>query len=191
MNGTVVDVGFQYVYDLYYRVRNAMLQHSVYRLDFLDWVRAGVAYNTLGAKNAQRRISYFAKLYYGITSGRGTLSESELRRAITMYYEDLFQLYQDHLVAQLHQRGRASSGSSMEPEDLILLPSFHLMSDVFAGIPVEEVMLDNYVPQNIELMREQLATIYVSEEGTLYRGIGLVFDYGVMHQGDGIILEVK
>ena len=59
----VIRVNHKQVYDLVFRARNVRLSAALYVLDFLDWIKAGVAFNTRGFENPSRKIAYFAELY--------------------------------------------------------------------------------------------------------------------------------
>lgn len=191
MTGVVRDVDYQYVYDLYYRVKHACLESEIYRLDFLEWVKAGIAYNTRGIKDPTRKIAYFGQLYRKIQGGVSNMSKSDLREAVIKYYDDLFQLYQDHLEAQLREAGRQRVADILEPRLLVLLPSFANTPDICDMLDTVEVSLVNYECQHIEELRQKMATIYAIEDSLLFRSMGLLFDYGVYNGGDGVILEVR
>lgn len=191
MTQLIVEVGYQYVYDLYYRVRHARLESEIYRMEFLDWIKAGIAYNTLGVNEPSRKVSYFVKLYKILETGVQNASSRELRTAVMRFYEDLFQLYQDHLLAQLqiaHKRGKSTS---TEPSNLILLPSFAKTPELYDVLPSEDVVLKEYEGHNIEELRRRMSTVYAVQGSPLFRCMSLLFDYGVRGEGDGTLLGVK
>lgn len=191
MTASVVDVSYQFVYDLYYRVRHACLESETYRLEFLEWVKAGVAYNTCGVKDPTRKISYFGNLYRQLKLGVQTVPHADLQEAVVKYYEDLFQLYQDHLEAQLKKAGRQKNLDFLEPANLVLLPSFTSVPEISNMLEVVSVQLDTYECKDIVAFRQKMSTIYASEGTPLFRCMSMLFDYGVCRSGDGVILEVR
>lgn len=191
MTRDIVEVSYQYVYDLYYRTRHARLVSDVYRLDFLDWIKAGIAYNTLGVKEPSRKVSYFVKLYKMLNEGVDKNHTSELRLAVTHYYEDFFQLYQDHLIAQLQIAHKRGKNTSTEPASLVLLPCFDKVSTLLEIFPMEEVILSEYESKNLEALRQAMSTMYAVEGSLLFRSMALFYDYGVAGEGNGTLLGVK
>lgn len=191
MTSTVVDVTYQFVYDLYYRVRHACLESEIYRLEFLEWVKAGLAYNTRGVKDPTRKIAYFGELYHQLRQGVTLMSKADLQEAVIKYYDDLFQLYQDHLEAQLKKAGHQKNLDFLEPASLVLLPSFTTVPEIKTVLDVVDIQLDCYECKDIEAFRQKMATIYATEGTSLFRCMGLLFDYGVYQGGDGVILEVR
>lgn len=191
MNNAIVEVDYQYVNDLYFRVRHACLESEIYRLDFWDWVRAGVAFNVRGTTEPSRKVAYFVELYKMLEAVSLEGERSELQAAVMRYYEDLFQLYQDHLVAQLQIAYRSKKNESVEPNNLILLPSFDKTPFLREVLPSEDVSLADYDCQNIDKFRKSMATVYATEGSLLFRCMSMLFDYGVQGVGDGILLGVK
>ena len=191
MTQTVVEVGYQYVYDLYYRVRQARLESEIYRLDFWDWVKAGIAYNTRGISEPSRKIANFVRYYNIIQNDLLSDNIVEMRTAISHYYEDFFQLYQDHLVAQLKIAHKRGSNASTEPSNLILLPSFEQTSQLQSIFPMEEIVLETYECQHLEELRRHMSTVYAVEGSPLFRCMALYFDYGVQGNLGGTLLGVR
>lgn len=187
----VVKVSYPYVYDLYYRTRNGLLENEIYAIDFLDWVKAGVAYNILGVKNPGRKIAYFADLYTLILDNKFSEKRFTFQTAVMNFYEDLFQLYQDHLVAQMKLMAGKGRPNTTAPGNLILLPSFEKILALATILPVIPVELEKYECKNTDAFRQRMATIYAEEGTTLYRGMALMFDYGVCREGSGPLLGVS
>ena len=178
MTHTIVDVPFPFVYDLYYRTRNALLESEVYRIDFMDWVSAGVAFNTLGSKDPRRKVAYFGKLY-DLIEGRALEANVEVFRvAVMRFYEDLYKLYNDHLLAQLKFAKRQRDVETAEPASLILIPCFVQVPDLYEILPSQDIEIVTYECKYPGELREDMSTIYAVEGTTLYRGMGLVFQKG-------------
>lgn len=191
MNRQQMVVGYQYVYDLYYRVRQACLTYDVYQLDFLDWIKAGLAFNALGVRDISRRPSYFGRLYKAVISDIYSISESDWREAVLKYYEDIFQLYQDHLLAQLQIASRRKGGDFTSPKELLIVPSFEKLPEIMTILQREVVVIDEYVCKNTDELLQVASTVYLTEDSLLFKGMSLMFDYGVKRYKDGIALEVK
>lgn len=190
MTRAVVSVGYRYVYDLYYRTRRARLEHEAYSLEFLDWCKAGVAYNVLGKEEPGRKVAYFSNLYSHLSLDDYTASVDVLRQGVAAFYEDLFKLYQDHLTAQLKASKRRGSEYSLEPQNLILLPSFSKTPGVYDILPHKEIIVENYQCVNLDALRDKVATIYASEDSTLFKCMALYFDMSQAKQNEVALVGV-
>lgn len=192
MSAPVVSVGYQYVYDLYYRTRHAILKNEVYQLDFLDWVRAGIAFNVLGRSEPGRKVSYFCSIYDALEQGITARNVGVIRRGVSAYYEDMFKLYQNHLTAQLKNSRDKKSGGSLEPKNLVLLPSFAGAPGIKEVLPEQEVFIQDYRCKHLAKLRDVIATVYASEDSLLFRCISLYYDLANMQHNEvvrvGVIL---
>lgn len=185
-----VVVGYKYVQDLYYRVRHARLMNEVYTLDFLDWIKAGVAFNVNGVKEPSRKVSNFVALYHAVQSECCAEFSRELCDGLHYYYEDLFRIYQDHLVAQLRISQQRASRQSPEVSNLVLLPSFEstpAMSGLFETIDIELASYSSKYPDDF---LESLATIYAREGSVVYQLMSVYYDMGVRREGNKLIGRV-
>lgn len=191
MTQVIVDVEFQHLYDLCYRVRHAKLANTVYRIDFYEWVKAGVAYNIRGTKDPKRKISYFAHLYELISAMRCEITDEELRTAVCLYYEDFFQLYQEHLTAQLKIAQKRVNRTSLEPSDLVLLPTFDSVPVVRSRLETVSLEFQQYECKHLVELQQKMATIYASEASSVFKCMAVYYDYGVRREGGGVILEVR
>lgn len=191
MTGSAIDVYYPFVYDLHYRVKHACLGNEIFRIDFVDWIKAGVAYNTRGLQNPKRKVAYFAELYRIILNRSDISSQSAaLQTAVTRFYEDLFQLYQDHLVAQLKHSGKRAKSGNTEPDNLILLPSFEQIPELMSVLEQEQITLLEYDCKNLVEFKQAMATIYAVQGTPIFRCMSLMYDYGICKCGNGVILEV-
>lgn len=112
-------VGYHYYYSLVFKSRNGLLQDGIYEVPFEDWVKAGIAYNTRAKDMETRRIIKFVRIYkvlcgLGCLNGPPTTVDQQesglvkvtevtpnytniafniLSEALTMFYEDLFDIY--------------------------------------------------------------------------------------------------
>ncbi len=185
-------MSYDCVYDLYFRVRNVKLEHTTYQVEFIDWVKAGVAFNARGIEVSTRKISYFGDLYSKLisVSDYSQLTE-ELKIAVTRYYEDLFLLYQDHLMGVRNAAGKKGRATIYLRENFVLLPSFEStpkMSEVF---PKKEVNLQTYTPQNNDAMRMDMVHLYVREDSDLYKCMAMYYDHSIKSDGNVVLLEVN
>ena len=189
---TIVKVGYPYVYDLYYRVQHAGLVNEVYQLDFYDWIRAGIAYNIKGSKDPKRRISYFVSLYTILQSGHISENSQEISTGVIRFYEDIYQLYQDHLRAQLAlaAKGFAKTGR-ITFKDFKLIPTFTSLNSLSEYLTCRDIEVEEYKCENLRSFRKDLATEYVSESSTLFKYMSVFYDYGVCGKDGGVLLEVK
>lgn len=185
----IIDVTYPYVYDLYYRVRHARLENTVYRIDFWDWVKAGVAFNIRG-QDPSRKIAYFVELHEQIQSGDFMRYRYALQLAAQRFYEDLFLLYQDHLVAQLKIAQRQDQ-ITLDPDELILLPSFDSTPGISDVLDVVHVEAMRYKSLHLDELQHKMATIYATEGSAVFQFMALYFDYGIKTTDPGVILEVQ
>lgn len=190
MSDAVVNVEYPYVYDLFYRVRNACLESEAYQIEFLDWVKAGIAYNTRSKQDPKRKISYFGELYRILQTKAENDAKQVIRDAVMNYYEDLFQLYQDHLRAQLKRVKERDKGSVVMADNLLLIPSFEKSMSFSVFMPVQHITISEYECENLKDLHDTLSTIYVAERSPLLRCMGMLFDYGVRRKENGVLLEV-
>lgn len=190
-------VSHKQVYDLVFRARNAKLNSAAYALEFLDWVKAGVAFNTRGCEVPSRKIAYFAKLYRALESlkerglpffekNRGLFEE-----ALCFYYEDIFDIYRDHLKAKQAEAGAKTKKRLPDFEDLYILPSFELTPEFADCLEKEVIPWDEYNCINSAKVLEQAGTVYLDIQGGLFRCMSLMHDYGIARCKTGVLLEVS
>ena len=184
----IVEVEYPYVYDLYYRVRNAKLENAKYRLEFIDWVKAGVAFNVRGVEEPSRKIAYFGGLYR-LLCNDPKRNIGAVRTAILKFYTDIFLLYQDHLTAQLDLARQGGSRVSLTPKDIVILPSFLKTPVLKEMLKTVVVSLDSYKCRNIDDFKKHTATIYVDEDSTLFSAMSLLYDVSMCSK-DSNLLEV-
>ena len=197
-------VGFKQVYDLVFRAKNARLKSVAYVLDYYDWMKAGIAFNTRGFELSTRKISYFAQLYGLVTElGQrfGELSDAErqmLETSLTYYYADIFEVYQDHVrskhsEAAMRNRDGRKSTEKLAPEfgNLIVLPSFDCVPAIKDVFQTKVVDWDCYQCQNVSQFNNVVASAYVKQGMGLYSCMSLMYDYGVHPVETGVLLEVK
>lgn len=188
MRDIIIQVGYQYVYDLYFRVRNAALQNKIYSLDFADWIKAGLAFNALGTSVPNRHPAYFGYLYTHILANEISLGLDDLKQAVIDFYTDIFNLYQDHLLAQLRAE-RSSKG--VVPADFLVIPTFNQVEKVKVLLTSVDIVLSEYECKHPDDLSQAASTIFYTESDILHAGMSLMYDYGVKGEGNGIILEVK
>ena len=199
----VEKVCFKQVYDLVFRARNARLKTVAYVLDFYEWMKAGIAFNTRGFELSTRKISYFASLYSMIerakTEGVEILEQnrSMLETALQYYYADIFEVYQDHIKAKhseasfKNQKARNRSGV-VQPEfgNLLILPAFDRVPELREVFITREVGWNNYQCVDRDRFSYAVASAYVKEDSPLYHCMSLMYDYGHGLVDAGELLEV-
>lgn len=169
MSSGVIDVGFPYLYDLYYRVRNGRLINTFYRVDFLDWVKAGVAFNTRGLETPKRSIAFFGEVYTALKD-LNTEKIPLVERALISFYDDLFLLYQDYLSIQ-------QDNAKLRGQDFVLFPSFQQIPELTEYFDVLTVHLKSYEGKNPFAVKQRIPTIYVDEHSLMFKGMLLLHDY--------------
>lgn len=192
MNNGVVRVSYDHIYDLYFRVRHVKLEHMAYRVDFMEWIKAGVAFNVRGIETSTRKISYFGDLYTKLTTiGDYSAIASELGLAVTRYYEDLFWLYQDHLIGVQNAEGSRGRAVKYLYENLVLIPSFKGVPLIQKIFPEKQVDLLSYKIQHEESLQTTMAQLYVNTDSLLYKCMGMYYDHGLKPGGDVVLLGVN
>lgn len=192
MRSGVVRVSYGHVYDLYFRVRNVQLKHVAYRVEFIDWVKAGVAFNARGIETSTRKISYFGDLYTKIMSVDDYNElKDELKVAVYRYYEDLFLLYQDHLAGVLKSAGKKGRAAKHLCQNFVLLPSFDETPKFQGVFPVEQVNLNQYQPRNEDAMRSDMVQLFVEPSSELYKCMAMYYDHSIKSDGNIVLLEVN
>lgn len=196
-------VGFKQVYDLVFRAKNARLSSVAYVLDFYDWLKAGIAFNTRGFEVSTRKISYFVKLYEVLTESRANgvevLQKEQVMfaTALSYYYADIFEIYQDHVKSkhsEAAQRNRNSrSNSRIRPEfgNLLVLPAFDCVPELREVFPVHTFEWDKYQCKDPAKFSSVVASTYVKPGTGLFSCMSMMFDYGIGHVEDGVLLEVS
>ena len=190
MNMQVINVGYPYVYDMYFCIQHARLEHIVYQLDFMEWVKAGIAFNIKGVQDSKRRVSYFVSLYDIVERGDFEGCKQQLRTGIVRFYEDLYQMYQEHLKAQLKYTTRKKQNQT-EPDALVIIPSFDSIRPLFDILPSKHIEFSSYECENLQLFKQNMATAYPKKDSLLFRSMSVYYDYGVQGMDNGILLEVK
>lgn len=84
------NVNYHLYYDLVFRTKYNFLVPFIYVIDFLDYVKAGICYNTRSYEMSSRKIDFFVKVYQDLQNNNCT--ESVLR-GLQYFYEDIFYLY--------------------------------------------------------------------------------------------------
>ncbi len=183
-------VPFQYFNDLYFRVKNGKLEHDVYMINYMEWVKAGVAFNTQGVKNATRNISYFAELYNKLCVEYDESFIYDFQLSLVKFYQDLYELYQQHFAAQTRLISKRSSEDLILIKNLFLLPNFEGASSITEHLHKKVIVLADYESTYLKDFQRELSTVYISEDSLLFKMASIMFDYGVKNLEPGVILEV-
>lgn len=192
MSVGVVRVSYNRMYDFYVRTRNVSLVHVCYRIEFMDWVKAGVAFNARGLEVSTRKIAYFGDLYEKLqtVSDYNEIAE-ELRIAVKRYYEDLFLLYQDHLAGVLGSNGKKGKATKHLYPNLAFLPSFKETPKLYDVMPSQQIELPSYTPKNEEALRSDMVQLFVEPESILYKCMAMYYDNGIKSDSNVVLLEVN
>lgn len=193
----VARVSFKQVYDLVFRARNSRLNSTAYSLDFIDWVKAGVAFNTRGFELSSRKISYFAKLYNIIVEDAGAgISRFEKEKhlfedALIYYYEDIYEIYQDHLESKQSEARQKAVKVVPDLGELLILPRFDGVPELREIFKTQIVGYNSYECRSLEAFRENARSAYLKEDTALFRCMSLLYDYGCGRIDRGVLLEVE
>lgn len=193
----VIRVNFKQVYDLVFRARNSKLNSVAYVLDFCDWIKAGVAFNTRGYELSSRKISYFAKLYDIIQSAHENgyemllLDKHLLEEALVFYYEDIYEIYQDHLKAKHSEARQKQSKSAPDFGELLVLPCFDSVPEMREVFTTETFPWDGYECVMLDAFKRDANSVYLDENTALFKCMSMMYDYGRGAIKRGVLLEVK
>lgn len=193
----VIHVSFKQVYDLVFRARSSKLNSVAYVLDFYDWIKAGVAFNTRGYVLSTRKISYFAKLYEIVCAAHAEGSDvfqnnkSLLEEALIYYYEDIYEIYQDHLKSKHSEARQRQSHSIPDFGELLILPCFDSVPELHSVFKTEEYPWNGYKCVLRDAFIESVNSAYLNEETSLFKCMSMMYDYGKGCIKRGILLEVK
>ena len=186
MNKKIIKVGYPYVPDLYYRIQHYSLENNLYSLDFIDWIKAGIAYNVRGIHSTRRSISYFAQLYSGLYGIDRDISEPELRMGIVYFYEDLYLLCRDYSASYLQYSEKNSILN-----DFAIVPTFAESKSLVEKLDSQMIKLNEY--KVMDKHRDSLLIdirALISESSCLFKCMSLYYDYGIHREGNGMLLEV-
>lgn len=87
-------------------------------IDFLDYVMAGIAFNSRSYELSSRKISFFAQVYEDLLEAKNT---DVVNTAIKYFYEDIFDLYQKYL--------KSFKAEELKEENIVvILPSWEKTS---------------------------------------------------------------
>lgn len=184
----VIRVNHKQVYDLVFRARNVRLSAALYVLDFLDWIKAGVAFNTRGFENPSRKIAYFAELYSVVQEMRP--AKEFLSEALTKYYEDIFEIYQDHLRAKQAAARQDIVKAVPKFEDLFVVPCFDSVPFMFDLFETRTVHCRDYKCVKASALASAIASANVRSDSPLYKCMAVLYDYGTGCVEQGKLLEV-
>ena len=211
LNLPVERVAYKQVYDLVFKSRNAKLNSVAYTLDYLDWVKAGIAFNTRGFQVESRKISVFVGLYNALLALEAELAKAEpadpavvekykkiLGESLPYFYQDIFEIYQDHLISKAEVAGtqRASRGTGAAPDfgQLIILPSFDYVPYFRELFDTVHTTWDGYdSPSSGVFDAKVKASIYLNRNQYpgIYSCMLLMYDYSKTANGANTLLEVQ
>lgn len=190
-------VSHKQYYDLIFRAKNARLNSTAYVLDFMDWIKAGIAFNVRGTEDPSRRISYFVNLYRLLMSARengiSVLEESRdmLVEALRMYYEDIYLIYQYHLESKHLEAVNLITKKRPDFGELLVVPTFDCAPEMRELFETVVMGSSSYECQNIDSFVSNINSAYISHNSDLFRCMSMMYDYGCMSVGRGLLLEVK
>lgn len=193
----VIRMSFKQVYDLVFRARNAKLNSTAYVLEYRSWVKAGIAFNTRGFQLSTRKISYFARLYEVVEKakleGPKILQDNRplLEQSLLYYYEDIYDIYQDHLRSKHLEAVQRRNHSLPDFGEVLILPCFDDTPELGQIFDVESFFWNQYDCKNREEFVEDLPTVYLDPESSLFKCASLMYDYGKRCVSRGVLLEVK
>ena len=134
-------VNYHWYYDLFFRTKYNFLVPFVYVIDFMDYVKANIAYNTRSYQLASRKISFFANVYKDLMAGEST---QDVRTAIKYFYEDIFNLYKQYF--------KTTPVESLTETYVGFFPEFRKVSFLYDTIGLHQVNISIYHKDNLDEM---------------------------------------
>lgn len=190
-------VSYQQVYDLIFRARNAKLGYVCYELSFLDWIKAGIAFNTRGCELGTRKIAMFAELYHilekCVIGGADALVpyRNRMSDALLYYYEDIYAVYQDHLTSKQLEVRTKDLRSVPTFGDLLILPSFRNLPWMEEVFEKRCESIHDYECKNKRAFLNDVSSPYLDRSSFLAKSMSMMYDYGMGRLGYGVLLEVE
>lgn len=189
-------VAHKQYYDLVFRAKNARLRSAAYSLDYLDWLKAGVAFNTRGIDTASRKIDYFAQLYRVIAryneEGPEVIERNleDLASSFPIFYEDIFEIYQYHLESKQREVKYSRTSKALTLEELFVVPTFERVPFLRDYFTTETRPWLGYQSEVEEKFLLTVNSPYLDSSSGLYSCMSLLFDYGTYRSGKGVLLEI-
>lgn len=150
-----VIVTYQYYYDLLFRAIYGYLAPNEYDLDYLHYIKAGIAFNTKGKVDSSRKISFYAQVYRMLL-GIETLNEVLIKDSIKIFYEDIYELYLQCVTSHIFTR--------FDSSNLIFIkPTWNSCSQMLSFLQKDEIVLSSYKPNDFDNLLLNLPNIDVSD----------------------------
>lgn len=190
-------VSYKQVYDLVFRARNARLEPMVFTLEFTEWVKAGIAFNTRGFELPSRKISAFVEVYEAIQMCSfedveiSTQSKNLFEQYLRYFYEDIFDIYQNYLKStQSQMRLKGSKGIPVFA-DVFILPTYEGFPALKKMFPTSVESADTYKCINYQSFLHTINSIYLKPNTRLFNCMAMLYDYGSCKEKCGSLLEVS
>ena len=132
-------VNYHLYYDLVFRTKYNFLVPCVYVIDFFDYVKAGICYNTRGYEMSSRKIDFFVEVYNDLQSNKCTPT---VIRGLQYFYEDIFNLYSNYF--------NSAQSDKIESEYVAFIPEFKKVSFLYGLCQVETIDLQSYESPNTD-----------------------------------------
>lgn len=130
-----MNVLFPTYYDLTMKAYRGELLPGVYRIDFLEYVKAGVAFNTRG-RDGEHTIDFYAKLLYAL-EGEVEEEATLLNAGLKLFYNDLIYLYSRLVTAKYKQVGDVSKTAG----EVKLVSSFEKVPRLLTVFEAKRIVL--------------------------------------------------
>lgn len=134
-------VSYHWYYDLVFRTKYNFLVPFVYVIDFLDYVKAGIAFNTRSYEMSSRKISFYAAVLQDLNDGKFTPT---VQQAIRYFYEDIFSLYKNYF--------KNVSSDMAQSTYVCFIPAFEKVAFLYEKCSVSTLDLSTYQSENMDDM---------------------------------------
>lgn len=113
-------------YDFVFTTSQGQLKPGYYTIDFLEYIKAGVAFNASGRSRMTRKISAFAEVYLEIENAQRECrlpDKTIVGRFIQYFYQDLYDAYESQVAGSLIKFNKSDAAIDYL-RDLEIVPVF-------------------------------------------------------------------
>lgn len=165
-------------YDFVFTTSQGQLKSGYYTIDFLEYVKAGVAFNAMGRSRMTRKISAFAEVYLEIENAHNECrlpDKGVVGKFIQYFYQDLYSAYESQVAGSLIKSNKSDAAIAYF-QDLEIVPEFIsvpwvrelfdvkvVTADTLAGIPIvrkETEVSQQFMDRLGETRAWKLASLY-------------------------------
>lgn len=153
-------VTHQYYYDLLFRAIYGYLEPNEYDIDYINYIKAGIAFNTKGMIDSSRKISFYSQVYQ-ILLGLEAYNKVIIQESIKYFYEDIYDIYLDCIKSHIFKR--------VNFKDFIFIkPTWTLNNSILNSFKRDKIQISKYKSQSYDKLLLNLPNIDISDSQLRY-----------------------